>query len=83
MSSVTKLWTEDDFRKELRRIDLHLKKTRGISRVGAELDIEYSDRAKCTLGVYYPKEKSSDYHCLFSTATCLKLVQVLTLIRRK
>jgi len=41
MSSVTKLWTEDDFRKELRRLDLHVKKTRGISLVGAELDIEY------------------------------------------
>ena len=75
MSSVTKLWTEDDFRKELRRLELHVKKTRGISLVGAELDIEYSDRAKCTLGMYYLKEKSSDSHCLFSTVTCLKLVQ--------
>lgn len=65
MSSVTKLWTEDDFRIELRRLDLHVKKTRGISLVGAELDIEYSDRAKCTLGMYYPKEKKFRFSLLF------------------
>lgn len=65
MSSVTKNWTEEDFRKELRRLDQYVKKTQGITLVGAELDITYSERAKCTLGVYYSKEKKFRFSLAF------------------
>ena len=54
MSSITKNWTEEDFRKELRKIDHHVMKTKGIALAGAELDIEFSKRARHTLGQYYP-----------------------------
>lgn len=57
MSSITKKWTEEDFRKELRKIDQHVKKTQGVDLGGASLGIVYSQRAQCTLGRYYPKEK--------------------------
>lgn len=57
MSSITKNWTEADFRKELRSLDQHVKKTQGIELVGAELDLTFSDRARCRLGAYYYKEK--------------------------
>lgn len=65
MSSITKEWTEEDFRSELRRIDAHVKRTQGIDLVGSDLDIEYSERAKCTLGMYYPKEKKFKFSLSF------------------
>lgn len=65
MSSITKEWKEEDFRKELRRLDQYVKQTQGIDLVGAELDIEYSERARCTLGMYYPKEKKFKFSLLF------------------
>lgn len=57
MSSITRSWTEADFRKELKSIDEYVERTQGIRLVGAELDIEFSERARCTLGQYFPKEK--------------------------
>ena len=64
MSSITKSWAEEDFRKELRRLDEMVKRSQGIDLVGAELDIEFS-RAGCTLGTYYPKEKKFKFSLLF------------------
>lgn len=64
MSSITKNWAEEDFRKELRRLDEMVKRSQGIDLVGAELDIEFS-RARCTLGMYYPKEKKFKFSLLF------------------
>ncbi len=57
MSSVTKNWTKEDFRKELRRLDEHVRRTQGIDLVGAELDIEVSLNSTRTLGLYFSKEK--------------------------
>lgn len=65
MSSITKNWTEEDFRRELRRLDLHVKKTQGIDLVGSELDIIFSERATRTLGVYYGKEKKFSFSLQF------------------
>lgn len=65
MSSITKEWNEEDFRKELRRLDQYVKRSQGIDLVGGELDIEYSERARCTLGMYYPKEKKFKFSLLF------------------
>lgn len=64
MSSITKNWTEEDFRKELRRLDQKVKKEQGIELLGAALDIEFS-RAQGTLGVYYPKEKKFRFSLRF------------------
>lgn len=64
MSSITKNWSEEDFRKELRRLDELVKRSQGIDLVGAELDIEFS-RARCTLGTYCPKEKKFKFSLLF------------------
>lgn len=65
MSSITKNWTEEDFRKELRRLDQHVRKTKGIELVGAELDITFSERAKCRLGAYYYNENKFNFSLLF------------------
>ena len=65
MSSITKEWNVEDFRKELRRLDQYVKRSQGIDLVGGELDIEYSERARCTLGMYYPKEKKFKFSLLF------------------
>ena len=65
MSSITKEWNEEDFRKELRRLDQYVKRSQGVDLVGGELDIEYSERARCTLGMYYPKEKKFKFSLLF------------------
>lgn len=64
MSSITKSWAEEDFRKELRRLDEMVKRSQGIDLVGAELDIEFS-MTRCTLGMYYPKEKKLKFSLLF------------------
>lgn len=64
MSSITKSWSEEDFRQELRRLDEMVKRSQGIDLVGAELDIEFS-RARCTLGMYYSKEKKFKFSLLF------------------
>ena len=65
MSSKTKNWTEEDFRRELRHIDEHVKKTQGIELVGAELDITYSQTAVHVLGRYYPREKKFRFSLAF------------------
>lgn len=65
MSSITKEWSVEKFRKELRRFDQYVKQTQGIELVGGDLDIEYSERARCTLGMYYPKEKKFKFSLLF------------------
>lgn len=65
MSSITKEWNEEDFREELRRLDQYVKRSQGIDLVGGELDIEYSERARYTLGMYYPKEKKFKFSLLF------------------
>jgi hypothetical protein len=64
LSSITKNWAEKDFRKELKRLDEMMKRSQGIDLVGAELDIEFS-RTRCTLGMYYPKEKKFKFSLLF------------------
>lgn len=56
MSSKTKVWAEEDFRRELRKIDEHVRKTQGIILHGADLDIEFSEKARRTLGVYNSKD---------------------------
>lgn len=55
MSSKTKNWTVEDFRRELAIIDEHVRKTQGINLCGASLDIGFSN-ARCTLGMYYYNE---------------------------
>ena len=57
MSSITKNWTEQDFRREWRQIDLYVKKTKGLDLKGAELDIIFSEKARCNLGMYYGQER--------------------------
>jgi len=65
MSSITKVWTEADFRKELLRLDQYVKKTKGIDLVGSKLEIVYSEKARCTLGMYYSREKKFKFSLLF------------------
>lgn len=77
MSSITKEWNEEDFRKELRRLDQYVKRSQGVDLVGGELDIEYSERARCTLGMYYPKEKKFKFHFFSLIVMFLKLVQLM------
>lgn len=57
MSSITKNWTEADFRRELRKIDEHVKKKYGLDLMGGELEIALSERSSCVLGSYSPREK--------------------------
>lgn len=65
MSSITKNWTEEDFRKELRRLDDYVRRTQGIDLAGSELEIIFSQKAKHTLGTYYSKEKKFKFSLLF------------------
>lgn len=65
MSSKTKCWTEEDFRKELRRLDKYVKQTQGIDLVGGELKIEFSEKARHTLGVYYSRQKKFKFSLAF------------------
>lgn len=65
MSSLTKIWTEADFRRELRRLDQYVKETQGIVLNGGQLPIVYSQRAKCMLGAYYPGQKMFKFSLLF------------------
>lgn len=55
MSSKTKIWTVDDFRRELKLIDDLVREKQGITLTGAELDIEFSN-SKRVLGCYYIRE---------------------------
>jgi predicted SprT family Zn-dependent metalloprotease len=64
LSSITKSWTEEDFRKELRRLDQLVKQSQGIELVGAELDIEFS-QAKRTYGMYYPNGPKFKFSLFF------------------
>lgn len=65
MSSITKNWTEEDFRKELRRLDDYVKRTQGIDLAGSELEITFSTRAKSRLGTYYYNAKMFKFSLLF------------------
>lgn len=65
MSSITKNWTEEAFREELRRIDRHVKETKGIELAGAELPITFSKKARCNLGMYYPMQRKFRFSLLF------------------
>ena len=56
MSSKTKNWTEEDFRKELRRLDAMVQEKQGITLVGAEFEIQFMNTRR-TLGYYYPTQK--------------------------
>ena len=68
MSSITKNWTEEDFRKELRRLDDYVKRTQGIDLAGSELEITFSTRAKSRLGTYYYNAKMFKFSLLFFNA---------------
>lgn len=65
MSSITKNWTEEDFRRELRKIDKHIKETQGIELEGAKLDIVCSTRVKYALGTYYSFDKKFRFSLAF------------------
>lgn len=65
MSSITKNWTEVDFRRELRKIDRHIKETQGLDLGGAKLDIVCSTRVKRALGTYYPRDKKFRFSLSF------------------
>lgn len=65
MSSVTKNWTEADFRRELKKLDERVKRTQGIELVGAQLDIEFFKKATRTLGRYHSAEKKFMFSLAF------------------
>ncbi|MBQ2881651.1 MAG: SprT-like domain-containing protein, partial [Clostridia bacterium] len=65
MSSITKRWTEEDFRRELRKIDKHVRETQGIDLSGAELEITFSERARCRLGYYSHVKRMFNFSLAF------------------
>lgn len=64
MSSVTKKWTEEDFRRELRRLDRHVRDTQGVDLVGGELEIAFS-QSRYTLGMYHSRQKKFTFSLAF------------------
>lgn len=61
MSSITKEWTESDFRRELRKIDDYVRETQNIELSGCELEIVIPPRISGAIAAYYPCEKKFEF----------------------
>ena len=67
MSSKTKVWTVEDFRRELEKIDDFVRRTQGIVLCGSTLDIELFN-AKRTYGMYCINEMKFRFsNCFFNS----------------
>ncbi|MBQ3004643.1 MAG: SprT-like domain-containing protein [Clostridia bacterium] len=51
ISSKTKVWTVEDFRRELKKIDDYVFETQGIELAGAEFEIKINDRMEKIYGL--------------------------------
>ncbi|MBE6687161.1 MAG: hypothetical protein E7591_08035 [Ruminococcaceae bacterium] len=61
MSSITKCWREEDFRRELKKLDEKVRREKGIELIGAELDIKLLTKGRY-YGRYWYNPPSFDFN---------------------